>query len=209
MPTKLTIANGALRLLKDRLLTQAELTGNSRESARNINAAWDDGLINGCLEAGQWKFAMRSSMIDSSPSIADDTGGFQFGFNKPDDHIRTAGMFCDAAMTTPLVQVREEAGYWWANQDPIYVRYVSNDSAYGNDYSLWPQSFNKFVQAHLASEIAGPLTEKGSEMLKVRKFWLSEALSKDAMADPTKILPVGNWIRARGAGGIYRDGQPR
>ncbi len=47
-------------------------------------------------------------------------------------------------------------------------------------------------------------------MMKVRKFWLGEALSKDAMADPTKFTPTGNWVRARRSGGSsWPDGQPR
>jgi hypothetical protein len=208
--TKLSLFNGALRYLKDRPLTQSEVTNNSRESARTLNAAWDDGALDACLEAGQWKFAMRSSLIDSSPSVEPEFG-YQFAFNKPDDHVRTAGMYCDEAMTDPLLQVREEGGFWVANQDPIYVRYVSNDAQFGADFSLWPQSFNKFVQAHLASEVAGPLTEHGQEMLKLRKLFLSEALSKDAMADPTKFMPAGSWVRARGRsrGGSWPDGQPR
>jgi hypothetical protein len=197
--TKLTIANGALRLLKERHLTQSELTNNSREPARLFNAIWDDGGVRACLEAGQWKFAKRTVMLDASPSIEPDFG-FQYAFDKPEDFVRTIGVWQDENCTTPLNAYREEAGYWFAAQETIYLSYVSDDTSFGNDYSLWPQSFLKFVHAHFASEIAGPLTEEGREIQAVRKSLLSDALSKDAMADPTRFTPAGSWVRARTSG---------
>lgn len=203
MTTKLTIANGALRLLKERHLTQSELINNSREPARLFNAIWDDGGVRACLEAGQWKFAKRTVMLDASPSIEPDFG-YQFAFDKPTDFVRTIGIWQDEGCTTPLNTYREEAGYWFASQETIYVSYVSDDSLFGNDYSLWPQSFLKFVQAHFASEIAGPLTEEGREILAVRRSLLTDALSKDAMADPTRFTPAGSWVRARTSGWTNR-----
>lgn len=206
--SKLIIANGALRLLKERQLTQSELTNGSREPARIFNSIWDEGGIDACLEAGQWKFAKRTVMLDASPSVEPDFG-YRYAFDKPTDHIRTIGVWADEQMKTPLVEYREEGGYWFAAIETMFVAYVSNDAAFGNDYSLWPQSFLKFVQAHFASEMAGPLTSEGKEVLAVRKTLLSAALSTDAMADPTKFMPAGSWVRARTQGGIRRDGQPR
>jgi len=204
--TKLTIANGALRLLNERSITSAELTGNLREPARLFNAIWDDGGVNAVLEAGQWKFAKRTLMIDSNPSITTDFG-FANVFDKPSDFVRTIGVWGDASMNQPLSTYREEAGLWYSDADPIYVSYVSNDSNFGGDYTLWPQTFLDFVHAHFASKIAGPLSDLGKEMLAARKMFLTDALSKDAMADPTKFMPAGTWTRARGGGGRGREGR--
>lgn len=201
--TKLTLFNSALRHLEDRPL--ASLSEN-RESRRILDAAWDNGAVDFCLESGQWKFAMRSIQLDASPSIAPDFG-YEYGFDKPEDHVRTAGVFSDERMTQPFEDHREEAGYWFGSLETMYIRYVSNDASYGMDYSLWPQSFTKFVVAHIAAEAKGPLTEKGQELIKLQRFYLNEALSKDAMADPTKSPPVGSWVRARGRM-MSRDGQP-
>lgn len=205
MATKLSIFNGAQRLLKDRKLTQTEVTNNSREAARLLNDVWDDGGVRSCLEAGQWKFATRTVMLDASPSIDPDFG-YEYGFDKPTDFVRTCGVWSDEMLTTPHRAYREEAGYWYGSLETMYVSYVSDDSSYGMDYSLWPQSFVKFVEAHFAAEVAGPLTELGVELLKLRKMYLDEANSRDAMADPSKNLPMGGWVGARLGGSRRREG---
>lgn len=160
------------------------------------------------LESGQWKFAKRTVQLDGTTSLAGEFG-LAYVFDKPTDFVRTIGIWSDEMLTNPMGEAcREEAGHWFADQETIYLSYVSNDAAYGLDYSLWPQSFVKFVQAHFAAEMAGPLSSKGPEAMKVRKMFLSEALATDAMADPTRTVPAGSWVRARMRGGIRRDGQP-
>lgn len=205
MTTKLTIANGALRILKEGSLTQSELTNNSREPARLFNAVWDDGGLDACLQAGEWRFARRTVMLDASPSITPDFG-YQYGFDKPTDFVRLCGMWSDEMLTQPCETYREEAGYWYSSLETLYATYVSNDTSYGLDYSLWPHNFLKFVQAHFASEIAGPLTSAGDEALKLRRHFLGLALSTDGQADPTRSLPVGSWISARRGGRTSREG---
>lgn len=197
--TKLSIANGCLRILKEGSLTQNELTNNTREPARLFNAVWDDGGLDACLQAGEWRFARRSIMLDAAPS-SPPAFGFTYAFDKPSDFVRVAGVWSDENMTNPLATYREEAGFWFANQETIYLTYVSNDASYGLDYSLWPHNFLKFVQAHFASEIAGPLSSTGSEVLKLRAHFLREALSTDGQADPSRQLPIGSWVRARMSG---------
>lgn len=208
MTTTLSLANGALRLLKsNRPLTQSEYTNGTREQARAVKAAIDGGALTYCLEAGQWKFAMRTAMVDASPSVEPDFG-YAYAFDKPTDFVRTSSVYSDEYMQCPLSDYRDEAGFWFSSFETIYVRYVSDDAQYGMDMSLWPQSFVKFVEAHLASEIAGPLTGEGKDMLRLRKTLLGEALGLDAMADPTRMLPAGNWAKAR-RGGWGRYGERR
>jgi hypothetical protein len=150
---------------------------------------------------------MRSRQLDYSPSVATEFG-YQRVFDMPEDHIRLGGVFCDEFMHTPLLDYREEAGFWVANLDTIYIRYVSNDQDFGGDLSLWPQTFVKFVESHLASEIAMPLLQNRSkmdDMLSLRnKRFLPDALSKDAAQDPTRIPPHGSWVSARFSGASRR-----
>jgi hypothetical protein len=202
MATKLSLFNGALRHLKERKLTAGEVTGNSREAARVLNDVWDDGAVRACLEAGLWKFATRTVMLDASPSIEPDFG-YQYGFDKPTDFVRTAGVWEDEHMRQPLRTYREEGGFWFSSLETMFVSYVSDDNAFGNDMSLWPQSFIDFVEVHLASKVAGPLSEIGQQMLGLRQKMLSEANGLDAMGDPSKRLPVGSWSNAR-TGGRFR-----
>lgn len=205
MTDRLSLYNGCLRILKDRPL--ANLSEN-RESRRTLDAIWDDGAVKACLEAGQWKFASRAVLLDGSPSITDEFAS-QWVFDKPTDWVRTIGVWSDSALSCPFEDYREEGGFWVGTLESMYVKYVSEDTDYGLDYSLWPQSFVKFVEAHLALELTGPLTERYGELEKVRQRFLDIAASHDAQGDPTKFLPAGSWVRARTAGNTRKDGQPR
>lgn len=197
--SKLSIANGALRLLKEAQLTQSELTNNSRESARVFNAVWDDGGVRACLEAGQWRFAKRTILLDYSQSVSPGFG-FTYAFDKPTDWVRTVAMSINESLEPALKNYRDEAGFWFADSETLYLSYISDDALFGGDYSLWPQSFLLYAQAYFACEMEGPLTDKGAELLKLRKMRLEDALHKDAITDPSRSLPVGSWVRARMAG---------
>lgn len=202
--SRLSLYNGALRLLGERKL--ASLSEN-REPRRFLDDAWTDGAVDYCLQAGQWKFAMRAVRLDYSPSV-DPGFGSTRAFDIPSDHVRLGGVFSDETMTAPYLGYREEGGFWWGDLDTLYIRYVSNDSAFGGDFSLWPQTFVKFVEAHIAAEVAMPLTQNRSkmdDMLALRdKRFLPDALSKDAMQDPTRRPPAGSWVKSRFAGSSYR-----
>lgn len=208
MVTKLTIANGAMRLLEERKLTQSELTSGLREAAAIFNDVWDDGGRDACLQAGQWRFAKRSMMIDSSPSVTP-AFGYEYAFDKPSDFVRGMGVWSDEMMSQPLGSYREESGYWFATIDPIYVAYVSNDASFGLDYSLWPQDFIEFVEAHFASRIAGPMTSKSKDLETLRSIRLKTALNTNGQADPVKHAQAGSWVRARGGSRSWPDGNPR
>jgi hypothetical protein len=188
--------NGAQRLLKDRKLSQAELTGNTREPARILNDIWGDEALEECLMEGQWVFAKRTIQALASTDFTAPFG-LKYSFEKPDDWIRTIGVWRDDGLRDPFRDYREEAGFWFGSIDTMYVSYVSNDADYGGDMSLWPSNFTHFVEAHLASRAAGPLTEKGQEMYQVRDMMLKRAQATDAMSDPTREFPVSSWVRAR------------
>ena len=149
-------------------------------------------------------------MLDASPSIEPDFG-LRYAFDKPEDFVRTCGTWADEMLTRPLTdrEIREEAGYWFCSSETFYLTYVSNGASYGLDYSLWPHNFLKFVQAHFASEIAGPLTSEGVEAVKLREMFLRDARATDGQSDPTRNPPAGSWLRARLSGGYRTDGQPR
>lgn len=201
----LSLFNGAQRLLKDRKLTQNEITTGARESARILQDIWDSGARDECLQEGQWKFATRTIQVDASPSITPDFG-YQYGFDKPEDWVRTTGVWVDAMCTMPFKQYRDEAGYWFGTLETMYVSYVSNDSSYGYDFSLWPANFTNFVEAHLAAKAAGPLTERGEQLYGLRQSLLEKAQATDAMSDPSRRMPAGSWSRARAGGWNGRGG---
>lgn len=207
MATQLQIFNGALLLLKTGPISQTELTNGSVEKARILNAAWS-GAVDRCLNMGLWKFAMRSVMVDSSPSVT-----FQFGhryaFDHPSDYIRTNAVCSDEFFRCPLTEYVDEGAFWYASIDPIFVQYVSKDVQYGGDLSMWTPAFESYVEHYLAHRAAGALKGDPEDLERQRNASLKTALSKDAMNGPAKILPMGSWNASRFRGTFGRDGGSR
>lgn len=200
MTTQLSLYNGALRILKERRLSS--LTEN-REPRRLLDDVWGNGATDGavqfCLEMGQWTFATRTVEAEASPSI-EPSFGYRYAFDQPDDLVRVTGVYCDPQCNTPLLQYVDERRYWYSNQTPMYVSYVSNSTSYGADLSLWPETFAKMVEAYLATAIAGNLTSS-TDLIRLadaamRKAKL-DASSLDAMKKPSRYFPQGSWSRAR------------
>lgn len=205
MTTRLKIYNSALRLCGHSSL--AALTDET-EARRLLDAEWDDNGVRTCLERAYWKFALRSQQLDADPGIVP-AYGYTEAFEKGSDWVRTAGLFTDEGMGTPLLRYSEEAGWLFADQSPIFVQFVSDDATFGGDLTRWPETFKEFVVAHFASKIIHKLTSDkerlgflfGSDARGIRTGWLASTLktarSNDALQGPTKFLPVGGWVRAR------------
>lgn len=201
MADKLSIYNGALRICKERRL--ASLTEN-REPRRLLDDVWGDGQNAGsavkfCLEKGQWTFATRTVRADYSPSVEPDFG-YRYAFDQPDDMVRPVGIYSDPGMVEPILRYADERRYWYTDLQTIYVSYISNHTDYGADLSLWSEAFSKLVEAHLAKEIVGNLTQDDAKIQMAEKNWeklKTEAASLDAMNKPTKFAPIGSWTRSR------------
>lgn len=197
--SKLELYNDALMICGERLLHTTTGLTEEREPRRLLDHVWDSEGVDACLEAGQWKFAMRTVMIDYDPDITPEFG-LQRAFAKPDDWINTSALCSDEYFNVPLLQYVDEAGYWYAELDTIYVRYVSNDANYGGDLSLWPSRFTNYVAAYFADKIILKLTSDKERIDKVEKKLeknLLLAKSSDAMAGPTVFPPQGGWSQSR------------
>jgi hypothetical protein len=196
MPDRLSIYNAALGHLAERKL--ASLT-EARGSRRSLDTVWDSGLIRYVLEQGFWNFATKTVEATYSPSVEPDFG-FVRAFDKPSDWVRTAQVSGDSYFSYPLDHHLDERGYWWADLDTIYVRYISDAEDYGSDLSLWPETFTRYVEAYLAFRSADKITGSASKeerMEKLTKKLLIDARSKDAMNQPKQFPPKGTWVNAR------------
>lgn len=198
MATKLGLYNAALRHIGQRKLSALS---EVQESRYVLDDVYDEAL-NYCLEQGAWNFAVRTQEIEHDTGITPEFG-YAYGFEKPTDWVRTIGLSANDYMNPPLVQYLDEAGYWWADVDPLYVRFVSNDASYGLDLTKWPSTFTHFVELYLAYRIcptvanSQEMTDKiESRMKKAR----TDARSKDAINDPVAFPPVGSWVSARRSG---------
>ena len=207
MTDKLSIYNGALRDLGERKLHSVQGLSENRESRRALDTVWDNDGVATCLEMGLWRFATNTIKITPDPDQTTDFG-FKYAFSKPTDFVRTTSVASDEFFNTPLNQYSDEAGFWYANLDTIYVKYVSSSNSYGLNFARWPKNFTRMVECWFALQIVSPITqgEQNKESLqKDYKRLLTEAKSTDAMADPTSALPIGTWTQARRSGSNYRD----
>lgn len=198
MTDKLSVYQRALYHIGERKL--ASLTEN-REPRRALDDHWSSG-VGYCLEAALWNFAIRAVEVASSPSVVP-TFGFTFAFAKPDDWLRTASLSDNERFDPPLTSYRDEVGFWWADSDPLYVTYVSNDTSYGFDLSKWPESFSEYVAVHLARMICKRITNGATMHADLRKEEAQcklTAVTRDAMNDSVKFRPLGTWVRSRVAG---------
>ena len=194
--TKLKIYNGALREIGERKL--ATLTDNV-ESRRVLDTMWDSEFVDEVLMAGQWNFAARSAIVDIDASITPPFG-YTNAFEKPSDWIRTMGLSEDEYFTHPLRDYEDEGGFWYAESDPLYVKWVSNGEDYGSNLSNWTPNFRLFVETLLASRVCTRLTQNESktrDLIKLSEFRLTKAQATDAMDEPTRRLPIGTWQAAR------------
>lgn len=195
MTDQLSLYNGALRVLKERKL--ASLT-ESREPRRLLDDVWTDYQKH-VLEQASWVFATRSQQADFSPSV-EPAFGYKYAFDKPTDWIRTVAVSSDPYFRVPLTDMSDEGGFWLSDLQTIYVRYVSNDSKFGGDLSLWPASFIRYVEHYLAWQIAPRLLKTDNDVREVERKMtrmLTEAKGKDALNDGAQGLPQGSWTRAR------------
>ena len=195
--TQLKLYNGALRECGHRKIANLSV---SEEARHLLDDVWDGGaIIDYFLEQGDWNFATRATKIDSTSDVTPDFG-LQYAFDKPSDWKRTSAIAQDEYFRVPLVDFEDEQAYWFADIDPIYVRYVSNDSSYGGDLSLWPWTFTFWAETHLASRIVHKLSaaqtnqEKLEGLAEKRK---KDAIGKDALGNPTRRVAQGSWSRAR------------
>jgi hypothetical protein len=203
--TQLALYNSALLLCRSRAL--ASLSEN-REPRFLLDTAWADGIVDACLEDGQWFFAMRSVQIDYDPSVQP-SWGYRYAFDKPSDWILTSAVCEEEYFRVPLTRYFDEAGFWYADLQTIYVRFVSNDPNYGASIGKWPRSFYDLVTARLAKKVVRKISEDEDtvkDIDKAVKEAKREAKNRNAMADPTQFPAQGSWTRSRQRFLNRRDG---
>lgn len=213
---RLKIYNGALQIIGERRL--ASLTENVKPR-HELDAVWNDGGVQFCLEQAQWNFAMRTAKMTPDTSVTP-SFGYQHAFEKPTDWVNTSAVCQDEYYNVPLIQYADEIGWWFADITPIYVKFVSNDPTFGMDMARWPASFTEYVKNYFASKVVMTLTtdkQKQQQLLGPPGYpdrgklgdSLLTAKNRDAMAKPAQKPAQGGWSRARQGGwGTGRDGGP-
>ena len=197
MATRLGLYNAALQELGVRKLAD---TGEAVKAGRVVAGHYDN-VVGDCLSAGSWNFAMETIKTEYDTGVTPNFG-YTKVFAKPSDWVRTIGVSEDEYFSVPLLHFYDDANFWSADNSPIYVRYVSDDTGLGLSLGRWPSSFRRFVELELASRSCLELTEDKvlrDEIRKDRDKAKSTALNHDAMneANP-KFAPPGSWTVSRG-----------
>lgn len=215
MTTRLSLYNDALLLIGERSL---DTLADNVETRRLLDQVWNSGAVDACLEEAQWQFAIRTIQIDYDPGMQPDFG-YQYVFDKPTDWILTSAVCSDESFRVPVVRYVDEAGFWFSDITPLYVRYVSNDSSYGTNYANWPKSFVDFVASHLASKIVMKISNDKdvvnmfvnpqNPLHSIRGRALLQAKSKCAMSGPVQFPVAGEWASSRTRGANRGDNGSR
>lgn len=197
---KLEIFNGALLRMGERKLQS--LT-EDREPQRVLEHFWgaQNKMVAYCLERGDWNFAQRAVEIEPETGI-EPAWGWTYAYAKPADFRRLSTLSADERFGDALTAQRysDEAGFWWSDVMPLYVRYVSDDGDYGFDSGKWTEGFKDFLETRLAYLSMYRITDDKVMRREIRDDWkeaMKQAKSIDSMNEGVKFLPTGSWANAK------------
>lgn len=204
MTDRLALYNKALLYCSEPPLQSLEDDVTAR---RVLDAIWADRALAKVLEEGLWNMALRTIEIAYDPAVAPAFGQAR-AFPQPADLVRVAAVASDAHLRQPLLTYVDEAGYWYADVDRIFVSYVSDDPAYGGDLSRWPPSLADAAARWIAALAAHGFNKAETQIQRMeaaaeRAFAL--ARNRDAMNQPTRFPPPGRWLSARAGRFDARD----
>lgn len=197
--TQFSIYNGALRALGQ---TKLATPDEPREARYDLDEVWEENGIKACLEMGLWNFAMKTVQATPDNSIEPDFG-FTLAYEKPSDWVRTAAFCQDEYFSEPNFAYTDEGDYWFCDLNPAYIKYVSDDAAYGLDFAKWPESFRKFVYYYFADEIKAKILKSEKLITAFEKKFekvRTTAKSRDAMNEPSRFAATGSFVRSRRGG---------
>jgi hypothetical protein len=204
VPDKLGIYNDALLTYLD---TRPLVTlSDARTERRALDKAWPRTMET-MLEAGMWNFASRAQQWNPSDT-AESGFAFQYAYEKPDDYVRLIKISDNEWMEPTLSNFSEEGDFFFADVDPLWVIYVSNDAQYGADLGKWPAAFATAFAAELAYRARGGVKTFGAReaeaLVKMKIRLLADAQGKDAVNQAPTRLPAGRLVQARaGRSGIF------
>lgn len=196
MADRLRIYNGALRLLGDHELSS--LT-EDHPARRKLDGAWTDS-VDFLLTQGFWNFAIRTIEL-SYDTDYESAFGYTYAFSKPTDWVRTVEISATGDFAEGFEDYEDEqADYWYASIEKLYVRYVSDGTSYGWNVGAWRQTFAKALEAYLAFECGLPISsDRGNrnDLYSLYESRLSRAKTIDAVDQRVRRRPVGSLVRSR------------
>ena len=195
MTTELALKNLALGTF---IGTERLTTLTDDVPARYALDAIYAGVLQLMLKRGIWLFALKAAEL--TKEVTAPTFHRQHAYAKPDDFVRLARIGVDARMDVELMNYRQDGDFFYADQDPIFMQYVSNDEDYGGDLSRYPEAYTQAVAAELAYQSLLPINkDRGdrADLYKIKAQALDLSRRQDAVDEPVKSQPSGRLVRSR------------
>lgn len=195
MADRLAIYRGALRLLGSSTISSLTEVHPSRLA---LDEAWQEtgDLL---LAEGLWNFAIRNVELSDDEDVQA-LYGYDCAFSKPGDWVRTLSISSEPTFAEGLADYEDEGSYWYSSVSTLYVRFISDDDAYGWNVGAWRQPFAKAFSARLAFECGLPISNDKSnrnDLWTLAKANLARAKTLDAVDERVRTKPAGRLVRAR------------
>jgi hypothetical protein len=205
MATKLALFNNAILELGHTTVVD---TGEPVIAAASLVRVFD-GVVKECLANASWNFAMETIKASADTGVAPNFGYTEV-FAKPSDWLRTIAVSQDEYFSFPELHYYDDSNFWSADNSPLYIRYVSDDTGLGYDLTRWPQLFTRYVELELAARVCYKITQSRELLEAVKKDRDKARLhakNVDAMDEVNpKFPPPSSWTTARqGRTGSTRD----
>lgn len=165
---------------------------------RELDAVYAEACEEG-LEEGYWRWALRAQFIETDPDV-ETSFGLAYAFTPPDDLVAIQAISSDDHFNVELEGWSYEGGYIYSDLDSFYIRYVSNDVAFGMDLGKWPMFFAKGVSYLMAEKAALPILKDRADRNDygaLARAQFSKARIKDAVNNPVRRRPAGRLVSSR------------
>lgn len=183
--TQLLVYNRALGLIGCRRIASL---AEDREPTRVLDANYTT-VRDYALEQAIWIFALRTAVAAGAALPGTLNYGFTFAYTRPADAIHTYMLSDDVGFAPPLQEVIEAENLYLSRTATLYVRYSSNDGAYGTLLTRWTVAFAEYVAHYLAATVCYRLTRNVD--LATALFGRADALLSDARRKDAVTSTIG------------------
>lgn len=199
MATKLSVFNGALRLMGEERMVDVDAND---KKGRELRSAWDD-VVKGVFESYPWNCASERVALERLTETPAHT--FDYYYAKPSDWLRTVNITRTANDDDKLRDYADEAGGTdnpkgriATSSSAVYLRYMSED--YLTRIGNWPQTLADYVSAVLAFETCQVINGNNSKLAGIdgeKRKRKHEATNWDTLQNPPKRIQSGRLVMAR------------
>lgn len=179
--SKLGIYNEALSIIGERPLTTIS---DAVETRYALDAAWDNGAVDYCLDLIKPKFATLTAKLTSYGTDTDH--GF-YTFALPASYVSLVGVYQDSTLDRPSDRYFIEARKLVCPYTTAYVRYNADNTIAipsGTDFTLLTPAFVRVLSAYLAQEMAHIFRSDAVETAKgLFAGRVKDAIASDQMVE--------------------------